>query len=316
MSKTYSELVTEAASADLIPEKVSTTIIQETEEASVALRLCGKYNMGTKKEKIPVVDALPIAYFGNGPTHLAGTTTMEWKGVELVAEAVTCIAPIPNDLVDDSGVPLWDQVRPKCAEAIGRALDGAVLFGTGKPDSWPEGLVPQALAANKFIVRGANNAAAGGLEQDLIDLMFKVREDGYKVNAFGADDMFEQPLLSARDTQGRRMIDWQSAEARVLGKPLYYAAPGIFPGTASSAEAICGDKDKAIIGTRQDIRYMMLTEGVITDDEGKIIFNLPQMRMKALFLYARFGFAVAKNATFKKQKDAVRFPFAVLKRPA
>lgn len=313
---TYNDLITEAAAADLIPAKYSTQIIQETVESSVAMRACMRYDMGTKLEKIPVIDALPVAYFGTGPTHLAATSTMEWKNIYLTAEAVTCICPIPNDIADDANVPLWDQVRTRAAEAIGRAVDAAALFSLGKPDTWPEGLAVQALAANNFVTRGTNNAAAGGLEQDLIDMTFKVREHGYKVNTIVADDMFEHPLLSARDTQGRRMIDFGSESPRVLGKPLLFAAPGIFPSGASAAEALCGDKDKAILGYRQDIRYLMLTEGVITDDENNIIFNLPQQRMKALFLYARFGFAVAKNATQKKQKDAVRFPWAVMKRPA
>jgi hypothetical protein len=38
----------------------------------------------------------------------------------------------------------------------------------------------------------------------------------------------------------------------------------------------------------------MLDQAVITDDLGKMVYNLPQQDMLALRVVARFGFAIAK----------------------
>jgi HK97 family phage major capsid protein len=312
----FDSIINDAAAAPLIPQPVAQQVIKELPQSSAAMQLFRKVNMGTKTDKMPVINSMPTASFGNGSSGLAQLSGAEWKNVELVAEVVTSIVVIPNDVVDDSGVPLWDEVRPMAVESIAIALDKAALFSIGKPNSWPEGIVPQALAAGNVIVRGTAAQNKGGVYTDLINLMFKVRGQGYAVNGIAADDMFEQQLLTATDTQGRPLVDWNSEQKRVVGKNLAFSGAGVWPGTASSAEAIAGDMSKAILGVRQDIGFKMLTEGVITDDDNQIVYNLPQQRMTALFLFARFGFAVAKPATRKKAGDDVRCPFGVLQSPA
>ena len=44
-------------------------------------------------------------------------------------------------------MPLWDQVKPLIAEAIGKKVDQAALFGVDKPASWPTAVIPAATAA-------------------------------------------------------------------------------------------------------------------------------------------------------------------------
>lgn len=313
---TFTNIINSAKADALIPQPVANQIIKELPQSSAALSLFRKVNMGTKTEKMPVINALPVATFGNGSSGLSPTTAAEWKNKELTAEVVTSIVVIPNDIVDDSSQPLWDEVRPLCSEAIGIALDKACLFGEGKPTSWPTGIVTKATAAGNTIVRGTAAQNKGGVYKDLIDLMFKVRSQGYRVSGFAADDMFEQQLLTATDTTGKPLVDWNAEQTRLLGKPLAFSGAGVWPGEAETAEAICGDMSKAIIGVRQDIGYMILDQGVISDDEGRIVYNLPQQRMKALFLFARFGFEVADPATRKAEGDTVRCPFGVLTAPA
>jgi len=300
----------------LIPQPVANQIIQELPQQSAALRLFRKINMGTKTQSMPVINALPVAYFGNGPAGLAGTSAADWKNKVLTAEVVTTVIAIPDDLVSDSSMPLWDEVRPLAVEAIGIALDKACLFGTGKPDSWPTGIIPQAIAASNSVVRGTAAQNKGGVYLDLINLMFKVRAQGYSPSGFLADDMFEQQLLSATDTTGKPLIDWNQEQTRLLGKPLGFSGAGVWPGGLSTTECIVGDTNKAIIGVRQDIGMKIFDQAVLTDDEGNIVFNLAQQRMKALFLFARFGFAIANSATRKAEGDTTRCPFGALISPA
>ena len=63
-------------------------------------------------------------------------------------------------------------------------------------------------------------------------------------------------------------------------------------------------------GTRraQDLRYKLLDQAVITDDDGAMIYNLPQQDMLALRVMARFAFATARP----DQPPGRRLPFALL----
>jgi hypothetical protein len=70
--------------------------------------------------------------------------------------------------------------------------------------------------------------------------------------------------------------------------------PGLFP---PDVLGVVGDFDMAVLGVRQDLTYKVLDQEVITDDTGKVIFNLPQQDMVALRVTARFGYANANPVT-------------------
>ena len=65
----------------------------------------------------------------------------------------------------------------------------------------------------------------------------------------------------------------------------------------------------AVIGVRRDLTYKLLDQAVITDDEGAIVYNLPQQDMLALRVVARFDYAVAQPAS---RNAGTGYPFAVL----
>ena len=67
----------------------------------------------------------------------------------------------------------------------------------------------------------------------------------------------------------------------------------------------------AVIGVRQDLTYKVLDQAVITDDTGKIIYNLPQQDMLALSVVACFAYAVANPAS-RNASGGTGYPFAVL----
>ena len=73
-----------------------------------------------------------------------------------------------------------------------------------------------------------------------------------------------------------------------------------------------GDWSKAIIGLRQDISFKMFTEGVISDDNGKVILNLMQQDSVAMRVVMRVAFATANPATRINTNSATRSPFAVV----
>jgi hypothetical protein len=62
--------------------------------------------------------------------------------------------------------------------------------------------------------------------------------------------------------------------------------------------------------------YKLITEGVITDNSGNIVYNLPQQDMVALRLVFRAAYAVANPINYQQGTEASRYPFAVLRSPA
>jgi hypothetical protein len=93
--------------------------------------------------------------------------------------------------------------------------------------------------------------------------------------------------------------------------PIRYAMTGLWP-VPATAEGIAGDFSQGIIGVRQDLTYKLLTEAVITDAAGLVIYNLPQQDMVALRVVARYGFQVANAMTWENTNDVTRYPFAVM----
>src|SRR5512143_2849407 len=117
----------------LLPIEVSKEIIKGATVKSAALQMFRTKRMSTRVSYMPVLAALPTAYFVNGDTGLKQTTSVSWEQKNLVAEEIAVIVPIPEMLLDDIEYDIWDEVKPLIEEAIAIAFDGAVFFGVDKP---------------------------------------------------------------------------------------------------------------------------------------------------------------------------------------
>lgn len=81
---------------------------------------------------------------------------------------------------------------------------------------------------------------------------------------------------------------------------------------ATAALQISGDFDQLVWAVRQDITYKVLTEAVIQDASGTIIYNLAQQDMVALRAVMRLGWQVPNPPTRLQETEANRYPLAVL----
>lgn len=308
----YNSLVSRSDTAALVPEEVSSAMLTSLQAQSAVLELGQRIPVARNQTRFPVLSALPTAYFVSGDTGLKQTTEAAWDNKFLYVEEIATIVPIPEAVLDDAGFDVWGQIQPLMEAAIARTLDAAVIFGTNAPTTWAtEGnLVGKAVAADNVVARGTNSAAEGGLHGDLSDLVGTLEADGFVPNGAVGNITLKSRLRQVRGTDGQSL-----ALPADVPTPNYGLA-GLWPSGLNAAELLVGDWSKLVVGVRQDMTYKLITEGVITDNTGAIIYNLPQQDMVALRLVFRAGYAVSNPINYQQGTEASRSPFAVLRSPA
>ena len=60
---------------------------------------------------------------------------------------------------------------------------------------------------------------------------------------------------------------------------------------------LAADWSKFVVGIRQDMTYQLFDQGVISNADGKVHYNLMQQDAKALRVVMRVGFQVANPIT-------------------
>ena len=282
---------TEAAS--LIPEQEVNEIIKMAPQQSIMLSNARIVRMTSKKYKQPVLSTLPEAYWVDGDTGLKSTSKTDWAGLTITAEELAVIVPIPDAVIDDASVPLWNEVRPLIAEAIGKKVDGASVFGADKPDTWPSDIVTAATAAGNVVERGTGD----DLGVDVASLGALVAKQGYGINGFVSKPGMQWELIGLRDANKNPIYTPLAGSPAngLYGFPLNECMNGAWD--ATKAELIALDWSKQLIGIRQDVSYELFSEGVISDSDGKVLLNLMQQDTKALRVVFRVGYAVAAPKT-------------------
>jgi HK97 family phage major capsid protein len=310
----YNNLVSRTDIAANVPEQVSQAMLTNLTAQSAALALGRRIPLASNQTRFPVLSALPTAYFVSGDTGLKQTSEAAWDNKYLYVEELATIVPIPEAVLDDAGFDVWGSIQPLMENAIVRALDAAILFGVNAPTTWAtEGnVVGRAVAAGSMVARGTNSAANGGLVGDISDAVSLLEADGFTPNGAVGNVTLRGRLRQVRTTAGETI-----AFPPDLPTPIFPSSlAGLWPTGLSAAELIVGDWDNLVIGVRQDMTYKLITEGVITDNLGAIIYNLPQQDLVAMRLVFRAGYAIANPLNYANATAGTRSPFAVLRSPA
>ncbi len=309
----YSNIISRTDASAGMPEDVAAAVMGEVEQSSAAMQLFAHYQMPRAQTRIPVISALPVAYFVNGDTGLKQTTEVDWANKYLNAEEIATIVPIPEAVLDDLAFNVWDEIKPRLVESIARTFDAAVFFGSNKPASWPSDIVTAATAAGNTYTRGTSTAAQGGVAGDLSNLEALVEADGYDVSGFVAKRTIRGVLRQARMTTGQRFAE--VSPTAIDGIDIIYPMRGLWPTGTGTAELVGGAFDQGVVGIRQDITYKVLDQAVIQDGSGTIIYNLAQQDMVALRVTTRLAWQVKNVINYDQQTEANRYPFAVMLAP-
>lgn len=293
----------------LVPEPMIAEVIKEATKNSAALSQFRQVTMAAGTTRQPVLSVLPQAYWVAGDTGLKQTTKVEWENVDLVAEEVATIIPVPEAYIADSGVPIWDEVRPLIGQAIGTLIDQATIFGTSAPATFGDSVFEVADAVGNAVTAGTGD----DLAVDVAALGQLLAEQGFGLTGFLSAPGFQWRLVGLRSTDGAPIYQTSLAGGvtqGLYGYPLNEVANGAWDSTG--ALLIAGDFSKAIVGVRQDISVKIFDQGVISDDAGAVVLNLMQQDSVAMRVTARFGFATANPVTTLEDSALERAPFAYL----
>jgi HK97 family phage major capsid protein len=310
---TYSSLTDRTDAGPLSREEVASAIIQGLPAQSAALATFRRVPMTKAQQRMPVLSALPIAYWVSGDTGLKQTSELNWANKYLDVRELAVIVPIPINVVDDSDFDIAGEAVPRLIEAFGAKLDAATLMNVDNP--WPEtyqkGIVRQAFDAGNYHVEGTSAAPHDDFAGDISDTMAKVEEDGFDVNTFYARRKVRARLRNLRDDNGNPIYQPVAAgnPATLYGEALTFVSGGPW---VNNYELVAGDRNAAILGVRKDFDFKVFTEGVVSDDSGNVVINLMQQDAIAIRATGRFAFAVANPLNAENSSDATRFPFAVL----
>lgn len=294
----------------LIPEDVATEIIKGATEQSAVLSRFRRVSMSRKQQRMPVLSALPTAYFVNGDTGLKSTSKVAWDNKFLNAEELAVIVPIPEAVLEDTDYDVWAEIQPLLEEAVGVAIDQAVFFGVNAPSTWPTNIAAAAAAAGNTTAEAAV-ATAGGFFGDLDEVLAKLEADGYDSNGLVADRSAKSKFRRARNADGDRLDrDRVNPELTTFdGDPIDYVMRGSWP---SGTRLFAGDWSQYVAAVRKDFTYKLLDQAVLTDNEGNILYNLPQQDMVAMRLVMRLGWQVANPINRQQPNEASRYPASKL----
>ena len=254
----------------------------------------------------------------SGDSGQKPTTNLTWDNVYITAEELAVMVPIPEAVLADASYDIWAEARPRIVEALGKAIDQAVFFGTNKPTSWPDGLVPGAAAANNVVTHAAN-ATGPDLYTEILGengVLAKIEEKGISPNGFVGALAMRAKLRGALDTNGQPIFR-ASYSNDVNGRMTYdiEGLPVVFPDNgswdASTALLLAGDFDYARYAIRQDITFKIFDQGVITDGEGGVALSLMENDCVAMRAVIRLGWQLPKPVN--PIAGTTYFPFSILR---
>ena len=311
-------MITRTGAEALIPEQVSNAIVQEATKSSLFLQLADRMpNMTSKQLKIPVATGLANANWLSGDSDQKQTSNLTWDKVFITAEEIAVLVPIPEAVLDDASYDIWGEVRPRIAEAFGKAIDEAAFFGTNKPSSFPAGIIPGAVSAGNVVSWGGATKNLYEAIMGEAGVISQVEESGLAVNGYAASlklraklrgcvDANKQPIFRAAYSNGVNGAFQYDLE----GHPIHFVENGAWDDSNGDL-LVAGNFKNAKYAIRQDITYRISNEGTIADSTGKVVLSALQNDCVILRAVMRMGWALPKPVNAIAGTNY--YPFSVLR---
>jgi len=303
----------------LIPEEVEKEIYGNIPQHSAIMSLGRQLRpMARQETTLRVLDGLASAYFVGATTAASGdsaklqTSELTWDNKYIRAAKLGVIVPIPKDVLADQDYDLWGEVRPNVEEAIGKALDAAVIHGTNAPSDWPDDLVTAATAAGN--VKDISDFT------DVYDAVLgeggtvsTLEDDGYFTTGHIGAVSMRAKLRGARSADGVPIFQKDPSQKNAYtldGEGIFFPRNGALD--TAAALLISGDFSQLVYSFRKGLEWEVLKEAVIQDGNGDITMNLAQQDMVALKVTMRWGWQLPNPINRLQATEANRYPFGIL----
>lgn len=289
--------------ATLIQEEYSNVLLDTAAAASASLSAFETVPLGTKITNAPVLTTLPEAsWVSESATAAEGkkpTSKAVWGNKQFVVEEIAVIIPIHEDSLEDATEDMISKITALGGTAIGKKLDQAILFGTNKPSSWVSpALLPAAIAAGA--VYQVLNAPGPN------DLAGRIYQAAEAVDLSGADPSvilsrrgLRFRLANLRDSTGAPLYTSTFGEGGVrseaiAGLDAAWVRNGAW--NSASATALVADRDRIMVGVRQDVTVKFLDQAVV-DGVSLAERDMVAFRFKARYAYVLGDTITAEGAT-------------------
>lgn len=284
--------------ATLIQEEYTNVLLESAEVASASLSAFTTVPLGTKITNAPVLATLPEASWvsesSSDPEGVKPTSKATWSNKQFVVEEIAVIIPIHEDALEDMTEDGITRLTQLGGTAIGKKLDQAILFGTSKPSTWASpALLPAATAA------GAVYQVSTTPGED--DLAGSIWQAADRVDQSGADPSvilsrrgLRFRLMNLRDGEGGRL--WQGdpgGEGSIAGLDAAWVRNGAW--NSAAATALIADRERVMVGVRQDITVKYLDQATLGTGENQI--NLAERDMVAFRFKARYAYVLGNTLT-------------------
>lgn len=279
-----------------IEEDHSATLLNAAAEASTALTAFTTVPMGRKVQNMPALATRPEAgWVGEtGAERKKPSAKFSFENKVLTAAEVAVIIRLNEEDLEDATEDLLETAAALGGEALGRALDRAVLFGVNKPASWtsPDLLASATAGGNVFQV-----AKAPG-PNDLVGSIFQaaaaVDDSGANPDRFLARNGLKFQLANLRANDGTAIYlpslsTAPDAADQVAGLGAVWNRNGAWD--RAKATALVADSQSVLIGVRSDISVKFLDQAVV---EG---VSLAENDQVALRFRARYAYTLADVVT-------------------
>lgn len=280
--------ITRAEVASLIGEEYGGQVIKAATQGSTALEAFPTVNMGTKTSHMPVLATMPDAAWV-GDTDNTGTkptAQATWADKTLVAEELAVIIPIHENTLDDANEDILSDIADLGGQAIGKALDQAVFFGTNKPASWTSlDLHAAAVAAAQTVAVVDGAANTSDIYGAILQVAGLVADAGFDPSELLSKRGLMYQFANLRGTDGHPVLNGTS----ITGFDTFWNRNGAWQPTDVTAFVV--DPSTVRVGIRQDVTVKFLDQATV----GGI--NLAEKDMVALRFKARFGYVLGNPAT-------------------
>lgn len=309
-----SDYISRTEAAAELPIQLVDELIASVKSGSVVMALGREVPVATRDSRVPVVSRLPSATWITGTDPDVGqksVSDMAITNTQLVAEELATIAVLPQNVVDDSGFPIWSAVQPELANAIARAYDEAVMFGINKPTTWGADMVSAATTATQ-VVSGDLYASATDNPALVLQAAGVVARVGVNPTGAAVAPGWEFRASALRTSAlVANPVGATSPFPMVLGGLGIRTRPDTWPAPATnSVDAIVADWRNVLVGLRKDITMEFFNTGVISDGAGVVTQNLLMQDLVAIRVTFRAGYLLATPAN---HYSATPCPVAIIK---